>query len=137
MAHVVASRAGRRAGASDAPGLGELERAHDAAAVVRVDARGGGRVALGEQRVGRLGPSCVVEALHRSRAPGAGGGGSSSADERGAEVEAGAADDDRRAAGGDDLVDRRVREPLVLADRDLVVERHDARRAAPGTSAPR
>ena len=54
VAHVVGpepvlGRRERRAG------VGQLERAHDAAAVVRVHARGGGGVALGEQRVRPLG----------------------------------------------------------------------------------
>ena len=49
-------------------GLGQLERADDAAAVVRVHACGGGRVALGEERVRRLGPELVVARRSSARA---------------------------------------------------------------------
>ena len=66
-------------GCERAPGLGELERADDAPAVVRVHARGGCRVALGEQRVRCLG-SEPVDLAASARAPGAGGGGISSSD---------------------------------------------------------
>ena len=79
-------------------------------------------VALGEQLVRCLGAELVVERLQplararrrRRRQLEVG--------QRGAQVEAGAADDDGRPAGGEDLVHRRVREPLVLRDRALLVE---------------
>ena len=60
-AQVVGPEACPRAGASDDPDVGQLERADDAAAVVRVDARGGGGVALGEERVRPLRAELVVE----------------------------------------------------------------------------
>ena len=91
------------------------------------------RVELGEMRVRPLGALLVVDspsalARRRSRC-----GRQRELGERSAQVEPGAADDDRRPAGGEDLVDRRVREPLVLGDRAFVIERPDRRPAGPET----
>ena len=81
-------------------------------------ARGRVGIARGEQLVRRLGagvvdrrPALALAGRRRRRELERG--------QRGPEVEPGAADDDRRAAAREDLVDRRVREPLVLADRDV------------------
>ncbi len=105
-------------------GLGELERAHDSAAVVRVHGRRGSGVALGEQRVGGLG-TLVVEALAPLARAGRGCGRHVQATEGGAEVQTGAADDHGCATGRERCVDRRVGEHLVLGDRCLVVELPD------------
>ena len=85
-------------------------------------ARSRGRVALGQESVRRLSADAVVEARppvartrrrrRRQRHRG----------QRGPQIEPGAPDDERRPAGGQDLVDRLVRESLVLADRDLARE---------------
>src|SRR5207247_6127525 len=88
-------RAGRR----------ELERAHDAAAVVGMDARRGCWVALGKEGVRALGPELVVDRLpvlalarrRRRRQLEIGA--------RRAPVDTGAADDDRGPSCGDDLVE--------------------------------
>ena len=89
--------------------------------------RGGGRVALARAaRVRRSRPDAVVErprGAHALRARG--GGGSSSSESGRAEVEPRAADDDRDSPPAEDPVDRRMREPLVLGHRALVVERPD------------
>ena len=50
------------------PCVRELERAHDAPAIVRVDARGRSGVELGEVTMGRLAALCVVEASASARA---------------------------------------------------------------------
>ena len=113
-------------------GFGELERADDPAAVVRVHRGRRLGIALGEERVRRLGALLVVDALpalararlRRRRNVQLG--------ERRAEVQAGAADDDRRPAGGERSVDRLVRERLVLGDRRLVVELPDPDEAPAG-----
>ena len=102
------------------PRLRELQRAHDAAAVVRV--HGGGRRRIdGRQRGVRPGrPALVVQALcgvadavrrlGRERHVG----------ERRAHVEAAPAAHDRDAAAVEDLVDRIVGEVRVLGDGALV-----------------
>ena len=80
-------------------GLGELERAHDAPPVVRMD--GGGRRRVDAPRA----PRARARRRARRRAPPSARarraparGGSSSSRQRRAQVEAGAADDDRRPA---------------------------------------
>ena len=90
------------------PGLGQLERAHDAAAVVRVHGGRRGRIALGEQLVRRLGAELVVEALQPLARSRRGRRRQLEVGQCGAQVEPGAADDDGRPAGGEDLVHRRV-----------------------------
>jgi hypothetical protein len=90
-----------------------------------VHARGGGRVPLGEKRVGALRAELVVGRLpaltlarcRRRRQLEVG--------QRRAQIEAGAADDDGGPTCGDDLVDRRMRKPLEAPDRDLLGQRDD------------
>ena len=105
-------------------GLGELERAHDPAAVVRVHGRGGSGVALGEERVGSLG-TLVVEALPPLARAGLGRRRHVQAAQGSAEVQTGAADDHGCSPGRERSVDRRMGELLVLGDRCLVVELPD------------
>ena len=83
------------------------------------------RIALGQELVRALRPSLVVEALPALSLARLGRRRQVELGERGPEVEARPADDDRCSPGRQDLVDRRVRELLVLADRGLVVERPD------------
>src|SRR5204863_1962047 len=106
-------------------GLRKLECADDAAAVVRVQGRSSAWVSLGEQLVGALAAEPVVEPFQPLARAGLGRGRQLEIGERGSEVEAGPADDDRRASSGKDLVDRRVRQLLVLADRRLLLEPPD------------
>ena len=73
---------------------------------------------LGALAVVELLPALARSGLRSRRQPQIG--------QRGAQVEAGTADDDRSAAGGENLVDRGVRQLLVLTDGSLVVERPDA-----------
>ena len=100
-------------------------RAHDAAAVVRVHARCGGRVALGEERVRALGAELVVGRLPPLPFAGSGRRGQLEVGERRAQVEPGAADHDRRPPRREDLVNGGVGEALVVADRDVVAQRHE------------
>ena len=112
---------------------GELQAADDPAAVVRMDRGGGFGVELGELRVSLLGPRRVVQLLPALALAGLGSRRQREVGERGPQVEAGSAGDDRRPARGEDLVDRGVRERLILADRSLVVERPDPDEAARAT----
>ena len=90
----------------------------------RAAARGSRRSRM---RVRRRRAAAVVEALPALAVrSGGASAGSANVGQRGLEPEPGAADDDRRPPRGGDLVDRRVRELLVLADRALAVERPDA-----------
>ena len=116
------------------PRLGELERAHDAATVVRVHDRGGRGVALSQERVGLL-----------RRRPGRRGAPAARAlaggrwrrqlqlGQSGAQVETGAADDDRGAPAREDLVDRGVREALVVRDGAFFAEADDPDEPVSGT----
>ena len=101
VTHVVAPEpiAGRR---ERGAGGGELERTHDAAAVVRVHARRRRRIALGEQRVCLLGPEPVVDPRPALALAGRRRRRQRERRQRRAQVEAGAADDDRRAPGSED-----------------------------------
>ena len=103
-------------------GRGELEGAHDAAAVVSVDGGGGRRIELGEPLVGER-RIVVVDALPALALPRGRSRGQGEVGESGAEVEAGPPDDDRRPPGREDLVDRCLGQGRVLADGCLVVER--------------
>ena len=105
-------------------GLGELERSHDSAAVVRVHGRGGSGVALGEQRVGGFG-TLVVEALPPLARAGRGRRRHVQATQGSAEVQTRAADDHGCSTGRERSVDRGMGERLVLGDRCLVVEPPD------------
>ena len=87
---------------------------------------GGGRVALGQERVRRVRAEVVVALLPAIALTGRRRRRQLELGERGAEVEAAAPRDDGRTARREKLVDRLVREPLVLAHRRLVVERPDA-----------
>jgi hypothetical protein len=77
-------------------------------------------VALGEQRVRALRPELRVERIGPLAQPRRRRRRQVEVDERRAQVEPRPADDDRQPPGRERLVDRRVREPLVLADRELV-----------------
>ena len=88
-------------------------------------ARRSRRVAVGQDRVSRLSADAVVQALPSLAGTGRRSRRQLELGQRGAQVEARPADDDRRAAGGERVVDRRVREELVLADRGLVLELPD------------
>ena len=103
-------------------GLGELERPNEALAVVRVNARRGGRIALGEQGVCGLGAEPVDFALPVLPPAGRGRRRQLERGERGAEVQPGPP----ATSGTSCPVDRRVREPLILADRDVLGQRDDA-----------
>ena len=88
-----------------------------------MDTHRGGRISLGEQRMGALGPETVVEAFptlsgtgRRRRQVG----------ECGAEIEAGPADDDGRSTVCQGLVDGAVRERLILDHGGLVIELPEA-----------
>ncbi len=100
--------------------LDELERAHDPAAVVRVDDAGGRGIAFGQERVGLLAADPVVKALQPLALPGCRRRRQLELGQGGTEVEAGSTDDDRHPAVGEDLVDRSVRESLVLGHRSLL-----------------
>ncbi len=122
--HVVAPEpiAGRR---ERGAGVGELERTYDATSVVRVHARRRRGIALHEQRVRPLGPEPVVDPRPALALSGRRRRRQLERRQCRSQVEAGAADDDRRATGSEDRVDLPVGEPLVLADGDVVGERHD------------
>ena len=97
-------------GAQRRAGLGELERADDAAAVVGMHGRSRGRIALRQQLVGPLGSDAVVQALEPLASLGRYSGRKPEIRQRRAQVQTGPADDDRRASGREDLVDSRMRE---------------------------
>ena len=106
------------------PGLCELERTHDAAAVVRVHGGGRSRIELRQALVRRVRvlvveprPALARARLRRRR--------QLELRERGPQVEARPADDDRRLALGEDLVDRGVCQRRVGTDRRFLVERPD------------
>ncbi len=86
------------AGRQRSADLRELERADDAAAVVRMDPLGRDRVELGEVLMGRPGADLLVERIPPLAGARVGRGRQVELRERGAEVEAGTADDVRPAA---------------------------------------
>ena len=106
--------------------LVQLEGADDSAAIVGVDRLRRLRISLGEGRVRLLGAEAVESALPALARPGRWRGRQVEFGERSAEVEAGAADDDGRASACEALVDRLVREPLILGHRALMVELPDS-----------
>ena len=106
-------------------GVEQLQRAHDALAVVRVDPLGRPRRAARELGVQRrrpapleLGGPVLARALGRRRSQ-------IELGERRAQVQAGAADDDRAPPGGQQPIDLGVRELGVLADAERRVERQE------------
>ena len=104
------------AGSEGRAGFGELERPNHSTAVVRVHTRGGRRIALGEDGVGRLGAEPVVEAAPVLASSRSRGRGHVEVCECGAEVEPRSADDHRRqAALRGSRRRRRAREPTYSA----------------------
>ena len=112
--------------------LRELERAHEAPLVVRVDGLGCTRIECGEPRVRR---SRIALDLGQDPLPHARAGRRRHVQvgERGAEVEPRAAADDRGPGACDELVDRCVRQRRVGADRHLLAQVPDPdERGRPG-----
>src|SRR5205823_14957096 len=104
------------------PRVRELERAHDATLIVRMDGGGRGGIALGEQLVGAFCADGFVEALPVLALPGARRRWKLQRRKRSPQVEAGSTGHDRCPAGCQDLVDRLVRTLLVLGHGGFVSE---------------
>src|SRR5207244_12672766 len=98
----------------------------DPAGVVRMHACRGRRIPLGQQCMRAFGAQLVVDRLPALALPRCRRRWQLEIRQRRPEVEPRTADEDRSSPGGDDLVDRRVREPLVAADGDVLIERYDA-----------
>ena len=105
--------------------LGQLQRPDDPATVIGMDSGRRLGIPLGERLVRRFGPELVVGALPARPLLGRRGGRKGELDEGRPKIQARATDNDRRQALLECVVDRRVRELGVLADRYLVLEPPD------------
>ena len=105
------------------PRIRDLQRSHDAPAVVRVDPCRCVGIALRESLVGGLRTDGVILALPALAGTGRRRRRQVELDERSAQVQAGSADHDGRYSLRQRVVDRAMCELRVLADGRLVVQR--------------